>query len=104
MMLFAIGIKHPLDVAVQRLHDADAREHRRAAQRRDKRQGFHGSLPLWRFVLGLGKLGDIGAGVLEGDELTPAGQRDWIFERTLPTLSANGASPFCRTRSQSHPA
>ena len=28
-------------VAVQRLHDTDPREHRRAARRRDQDQGFH---------------------------------------------------------------
>src|SRR5260370_42490050 len=33
MMLFAIGIKLPLNVAVQGPHDTDARKHRRAAQR-----------------------------------------------------------------------
>jgi hypothetical protein len=46
MMLFVIGIKHPLNVAVQGPHDADAREHRRAARRRDQDQRFHCRLPL----------------------------------------------------------
>jgi hypothetical protein len=31
MMVFAVRIEHPLDVAVQRPHDADARQHRVAA-------------------------------------------------------------------------
>jgi hypothetical protein len=35
-------------------------------------------------VLGLLKLGDIGAGVLEGDELATAGQRDGFVKRTFP--------------------
>ena len=48
MMVFAIGIEHALDVAVQRSHDADAREHRRAA--RDQDQGFHSGLPLRRLT------------------------------------------------------
>lgn len=30
MMFLGIGIEHPLDVPVRRLHDADTREHRRA--------------------------------------------------------------------------
>jgi hypothetical protein len=46
MVVFPIRIKHSFDVAVQRPHDADAREHRRSARRRDKDQGFHGRLPL----------------------------------------------------------
>jgi hypothetical protein len=35
-------------------------------------------------VLGSRKLGDIGAGVLQRDELASAGQRDWIVERSFP--------------------
>jgi len=35
MMLVAIRIENALDVAVQRSHDADAREHCRAAEFRD---------------------------------------------------------------------
>jgi hypothetical protein len=31
-----------------------------------------------------GKLGDVIAGVLDRDELAPAGQLDWIVERTFP--------------------
>jgi hypothetical protein len=67
MRLFAGRIEHSLNVTVQRLHDADARKHRRAAVRRDQDQGRHCRLPLRRRVLGLRKLGDIGARVLEGE-------------------------------------
>jgi hypothetical protein len=46
MMVFAIRIKHPLDVTVQGPHDADARHHRRAAVAfGDQDQDFNGSLP-----------------------------------------------------------
>jgi hypothetical protein len=38
MMVFAVRIKHALNVAVQRSHDADAGKHRRAARRRDQDQ------------------------------------------------------------------
>jgi hypothetical protein len=31
MMIFALGIQHPLDMAVERFHDGDARQHRVAA-------------------------------------------------------------------------
>jgi hypothetical protein len=60
-------IEHGINVTVQRLHDADAREHRWAAVRRDQDQGFHRRLPLRRRVLRLRKLGDVGAVVFEGD-------------------------------------
>jgi len=40
MVVFAIGIENPFDVAIQGRHDADPREHRRAAQRRDQHQRF----------------------------------------------------------------
>jgi hypothetical protein len=47
MRVFAVGIEHALDVAVQRRHDPDPREHRRPPSIA-KDQGFHGSLPLKR--------------------------------------------------------
>jgi hypothetical protein len=73
MMLFASWIKHPFDVAVQCLHDADAREHCRAAVCCDEDQGFHCSLPLWRVMLGLWQLRDVVAGILQRDELMTVG-------------------------------
>jgi len=45
MVVFAIGIENPFDVAIQGRHDADPREHRRAAQRRDQHQRFDCGLP-----------------------------------------------------------
>ena len=53
--------------AVQRSHDANAREHRRAAVRRHQDQDLHRRLPLRRHMLGLRELRNIGPGVLEGD-------------------------------------
>jgi hypothetical protein len=65
--IFAIGIKHALDVACH----ADPSEHRRAADRRDQDQRLHrGGLPLLELLVGLGQLLDVSGGVLEGDELT----------------------------------
>ncbi len=98
MMFLARGIKLPNVVAVQCPHDADAREHRWPARRRDQDQGFHRGLPFLRVVLGLGKFRDVPAGVLERDELTAARQLDRILEPSLPAVIANGASPFCRIR------
>jgi hypothetical protein len=46
-------------VAVQRSHDADARKHRRAAERRDQDQSLHCGLPLRRRVFGFRELGDV---------------------------------------------
>jgi len=45
MMIFAIGIEHPLDVPVQCPHDTDAGEHRRPAIFRDQQQRLHCGLP-----------------------------------------------------------
>jgi hypothetical protein len=84
MRVFAIGIEHPLDGAVQRSHDTDAREHRRAAGRRHQDQRLHRGLPFGCFVLGLRQCGDVVAGVLQGDELAAAGKRDRIIERPFP--------------------
>jgi hypothetical protein len=93
--LFVIGIKHALNVAVQRPHNADARHHRRAAKRSDWDQGFHGGLPFLGFVLGLRKPCDVCADVLAGDDLATAGQRYGIVKASLPPPIANSASPFC---------
>jgi hypothetical protein len=35
-------------------------------------------------MLGLRKIGDVAAGVLEGDEVAAAGQRDGFFETPAP--------------------
>ena len=83
-MVFPIRIKHPLDVTVQRPQDADAREHRWAAERRHQDQGFHRGLPFRRFVFCLWQLGDVGAGVLQRDELACARKRDRFVELALP--------------------
>ena len=84
MCLFAIGIEHPLDITVQRLHDANPRHHRVAAaaaqhQRLDRR------LPLRQVGFFLRLLRDVVGCVLERDELTTVRQRYRILELALPT-------------------
>ena len=64
MLLFARWAEHALDVPIDRPHDADAREHRRAAERRHQDQSFHGCLPFRSLVNGVRKLGDVIAGRL----------------------------------------
>ena len=80
MSTFARGIEHPLDVPVQRPHDADPREHRRPAVCRHQDQGLHRRLPILGFVLGLRQLRDVLAGNLKGDELATAGKLDRLVE------------------------
>src|ERR1700730_10100152 len=75
MRVFAIGIEHALAVSVQGPHDADPREHRRAADRRDQEQRFDRCLPFLDLLFGLRKLLDMSGGILESDELAAAGQR-----------------------------
>jgi hypothetical protein len=95
MMRFAVQIELANMVAVQRPHDADAREHRRAAVCRHQDQGFHCSLPLGSRMLSLRKLRDVVAGVLERDELTAAGQRYSFIGKKL---ELNTKSHFATAR------
>jgi hypothetical protein len=74
-------------VAVERPHDADARQPRMAALRRDQDQCLHRGLPFWGGVLGFGEFGDVVTSILKRDELAPAWQRDWLVEHSL--LAAN---------------
>jgi hypothetical protein len=83
---------------VQRPHDADARHHGRAVMFDDQKHCFDRSLPFIELLFSLGELLDISGGVLEGDELATARQRDRIVELALPAPVANAASPSCRTR------
>lgn len=50
----------------------------------DQDQGSQCRLPFRRGVFGLWKLCDVGAGILERDELAPAGQWDRIVEGAGP--------------------
>jgi hypothetical protein len=84
---FPRRIKHPLDVTVQGPHDADAREHRRAAVAfGDQEQDLDRSLPFLDLLFGLRQLLDISGGVLKGDELAAARQRYRVVERAFPAL------------------
>ena len=84
-MILPIRIKHALNVAVQRSHNADPRKHRRAAGRRDQDQSLHSSLPLRGLVFGLWKPRDVIAGVLERDKLATARQRYRIVKHSFPS-------------------
>jgi hypothetical protein len=86
MMILPIRIKHPLDVPVQRSHDVDAREHCRAARRRDQDQRLHCRLPCLGLVLGFGKLRDVGASVLQRDEATGDVARQNESLRIVPVI------------------
>ena len=66
--IFAIGIEHPLDMTVQRLHDPDPRQHRittAAAQHQD----LDRRLPFRQVGLFLRQAGDVVGGVAKRDEL-----------------------------------
>jgi hypothetical protein len=52
MVVFAIGIENALDVTVQRFHDTDASEHRRAVVFGHQNQRFHRGLPFLGVVFG----------------------------------------------------
>jgi hypothetical protein len=85
MMILSIRIKLANVAAVQRPHEANPRKHRRPARRRHQDQRFHGRLPLRGRVLGFRQFRDVIAGILEGDELAAARQRDRFLKTPLPT-------------------
>jgi hypothetical protein len=84
MRVFAIGIKVAGDVPFQCPHDADPREHRRPAVRRDQHQDVHCCLPFRGFMLGWRQSRDVVAGVLKRDKVTAARKRDRIVECPFP--------------------
>jgi hypothetical protein len=98
MMIFSVGIKLANVVAVQRLHDTNAREHRRPAMFGYEQKRRHRRLPFRGIVFRLGQFRDEFAGILQRDDLATARQRYWIIKRAFPTSAANGASPSCRIR------
>jgi hypothetical protein len=66
MGLFPLGIEHPLDMTVQRLHDPDPRHHRRTASRH-QHQYLDRRLPFVALLVGLRKVGDVLARVHQRD-------------------------------------
>ena len=81
--IFAVGIKHPLDITVQRLQDSNPRHHRRSAAR-NQHEDLDRRLPFRQVGLVLRQAGDVGGGVSQRDELSPAWQRYLILELALP--------------------
>jgi hypothetical protein len=66
----------------------DPRHHCRAVLFGDQDQAFHRCLPFRRFVFCLWQLGDVGPGVLQGDEPVAVRQHNRIVEATLPGHSS----------------
>jgi hypothetical protein len=88
MLFLAPRIEPPLDVSVQRSHHTDPGHHCRAVLFGDQDQAFHRCLPFRCFVFSLWQLGDVGSGVLQGDELPAVRQHNRIVEATLPGQSS----------------
>jgi hypothetical protein len=78
VLVFAISVEHPLDVAVQCSHDANARHHGRAVEFDYQDQGFYRGRPLLELLFGLGQLLDIFRRVLQGDGLANRGAGEWV--------------------------
>ena len=72
MGIFAIGIEHPLDMTVQRSHDADPRHHRRAASRH-QHQHFDRGLPFRQVGFLFRQAGDVVGGVPNVTSFRPSG-------------------------------
>jgi hypothetical protein len=83
MGAFAVRIELPDDVAIERLHDADPRDHGRAIVLGHQDQAFHRRLPLVRILIGFGKLQDIRSGIAQGAESEAIGQLYRLFRMLL---------------------
>jgi hypothetical protein len=68
------------------------RKHGRAVMFDDREHRFERSLPLRELLFGLRKLLDIFGGVLRGDELATAWQRDRFVERSFPAAVSRHAA------------
>jgi hypothetical protein len=90
MGIFAIGIGHPLDMTVQRLHHSDPRHHRRTAARY-QHQHLDRRLPFRQVGFLFRQTGDVVGGVTKRDELAPIGQRYRVLEFALPALVSRQA-------------
>ena len=72
-------IEHALDVPIERLHDADAREQRWPVKFCDQQQRFRRGLPFVGIVSGLGQFGDVLGGIAQrAQRLLSARQCDRI--------------------------
>jgi hypothetical protein len=63
MLLFPRRIKHPLNMPIQRSHNANARKHGWPAVLCDQKQSFHRGLPFLGVVIGFGQSRDVERGV-----------------------------------------
>jgi hypothetical protein len=80
MMVLAIWIEYPFDVAVQRSHDADPCEHRRAAKIGDKYERFDSGLPFRERGLFLRKASNVCRGVPQRTQHSAVGEGDGVVE------------------------
>jgi hypothetical protein len=74
VMILARRIEHPLDMAGQRSHEADASKYCRPAEIRDQDQGLHCGLPLRGSVDMFRKSDDVIAGVQRVTSEPPSGK------------------------------
>jgi hypothetical protein len=83
MMTFAIGIKEPFDVTIQRTHDPDPRHHRgTAASYQHQCLNRRLSFGCGRFFVGQG--GNVTGGIVQGDKPAPVRQRDRLVKPAAP--------------------
>jgi hypothetical protein len=82
-MILAIGIEHPLDMTVQRSHDANPRHHRVAAAPA-QHQRLDRGLPFRQVGFFLRQLRDVVCRVLQREQLPAVGQNNGILKRGRP--------------------
>jgi hypothetical protein len=98
MLVFSRWIEHALDMAAQRFHHADVREHRRAAEIDDEYERLDRGLPFRQRGFFLRKASNVGRRFAQCPQLAAIGEGDRILEFARPARVANGASPSCRIR------
>jgi hypothetical protein len=84
MVILAVGIEYPLDVAIQCPQHANARVQQRPAIFGRHQQRLDRGLPMVALGFFPRQGMDVFASVEQGDELATVGKGDWILEQFSP--------------------
>ena len=91
-MVFAIGVELANVPAVQRSHDADPREHRRAAEISNQDQRLDRGLPFRELRFLLRQARHVGCRVTQRNERSRVGEQYRVLEFALPACVSHALS------------
>jgi hypothetical protein len=94
-----IGIESQHDVTIERCHERDPRQHRRAIPR-DEHQGLDRDLPLRQLRFLFGQSGNVIRGITQRVQLPAIGKIYRFFKFALPVLISHGLPAFNRLPSR----